>query len=220
MSIAITRLQRLPVIFTGTDFCGTTELSKRTAAQTLWRWSRPAVDGSFQYIQPLGGKSDVYFNLVRDPDAPEKYWEMAVLGVMPGAIMGGHLVLKETGVSTQFSRNQILVSTADSVFKLNNADVMERRSTWIKQLRSIGLAQTSLENPHIGITQLPRLNAGAAIADLVANENWSDFDEIDEDRLTTDDWNTLKILNPELADDLANGKHCDSRSQKGFRNTK
>ncbi len=63
----------------------------KTAAQYLWLWSKQGL------VKPLGGKSDLFFNLAADP-AAENRIEAAIRRVMPGAVIGPLNVLNESAI--------------------------------------------------------------------------------------------------------------------------
>ena len=66
----------------------------KTAAHYLWLWQKQGL------VKPLGGKSDVFFNLVADY-AAQNHIEAAIRRVMPGTVVGALNVLNEAGITTQ-----------------------------------------------------------------------------------------------------------------------
>lgn len=172
---ALDRLKELPPVFTAALLMASQNLSSKTASQYLWRWTN---DGQ---IFPVGGRSGVYFNELAHPGAKEKYFEIGVQKAMPSVVVAGHSVLMETGVSTQFM-NQLYLIHPDNerTYTLERAYVQGRRAVFIRTLFRRGHVLT-------GVGTIPRLNAGAALADLLLHDACGApapddiyFDDLDE----------------------------------------
>ena len=92
----------------------------KTAAHYLWLWSKQGL------VKPLGGKSDLFFNLAADPAAGSRI-EAAIRRVMPGAVVGPLNVLNESALTTQRPGTlQLFVRREDRRFSIAAAQVESR----------------------------------------------------------------------------------------------
>lgn len=168
------RLRELPPVFTGSQAGILFGKNSKSLSQALWRWSVAGL------IKPLGGKSDVFFNLFLKPEA-EGLREQAIALAMPQAILGGASILMESGASTQFSRLETLIVPDNArYFTIDGAMISVRPRAWIEDLDRAGAVKRA--------TGLPRLTPGSAIADLLLHEPLAcpDPDDID--------WNQVEAL--------------------------
>lgn len=173
------RLMSLPSVFSVADLALVMQSSKLEASQYLWRWKTAGL------VLALGGNSGVFVNLVKYPEGAEDagLWEQGLLKAMPSAIIGGHEVLADAGVTTQITHQRfVLVSERDSRFRLDRAEVHPRPEAWLDQLVREGgvlLGEGGLA---------ARLKPGAALADLLLYaERRPDPDDIDFDELSKAD---------------------------------
>lgn len=142
--------------------------SPKAAAHYLWLWSRQRL------VKPLGGKSDVFFNLVADPSA-ENHVEAAIRRVMPGAVVGPFNVLHDSGVTTQRTGSlQLLVRPNERRFSIDGAQVETRPPSWWMAIERVKGTDPG------GEESLARLLPGAAIADSAMSGAF-DPDDIDFD---------------------------------------
>jgi hypothetical protein len=127
--------------------------SSKTAAQYMWLWARQGL------VKPLGGKSDIFFNLVADTNA-EAHLEEAIRTVMPGAVVGAHNVLHAMGLTTQRpGRLHLLVRPDERRVSIEDADIEARPATWWAVMDIAQALEPGTE------ATLSRLRAGAALAD-------------------------------------------------------
>ncbi len=155
----------------------------KTAAQYLWLWSKQGL------VKPLGGKSDLFFNLAADPAAGNRI-EAAIRRVMPGAVIGPLNVLNESALTTQRPGTlQLLVRREDRRFSIAAAQVESRPPSWWAAIdRANGIDPGSEES-------LARLRPGAALADSAASPGGFDPDDIDFHAVTpTERRRAIKIL--------------------------
>ena len=156
--------------------------SARTAAHYLWLWK---ADG---LIKALGGKSDIYFNLVTDPDSG-RYLEAAVRRAMPGATLGARNVLHAAGITTQRPAVlHLLTRPAAPSYAIDHVDIAPRRARFWNAVdtvrgRSPGTA-----------TGLPRLSIGAALADSALDIGGLAPDDIDFDEVSGKNTRMLRRL--------------------------
>lgn len=185
-------LLNLPDVFTLTELGmhlkarGAPEGSAQ-ASQYAWRWK------SSNLVLPFGGNSGVYINLVTNPRGGEDgaLWERALLKAMPSAIIGGHEVLADSGVTTQVTHQRyVLISNTDSMFEVPGAEVHRRPVPWLNRL----VREGAVLNDEPGVLA-PRLRPGAALADLALYAaRKPDPDDIDMDEIGPDDVALFKRL--------------------------
>lgn len=180
------RLLTLPDVFSVADLALVMQTSKLEASQYLWRWKGSGL------VRAMGGNAGVFLNLVRNPQGSEDagLWERGLLKAMPSAIIGGHEVLADAGITTQIThRRYVLVSAQDSRFQLDQAEVHPRPEEWLDRLvREGGVVQSES-----GLA--PRLVPGAALADLLLYaDRRPDPDDIDFEELTSADRKLYRLL--------------------------
>ena len=155
----------------------------KTAAHYLWLWSKQGL------VKPLGGKSDLFFNLAADP-AAENRIEAAIRRVMPGAVVGPLNVLNESALTTQRPGTlQLLVRREDRRYSIAAAQVESRPpSWWVAIDLAKGIDPGSEES-------LARLRPGAALADSAVSPGGLAPDDIDFIAVTpTERRRAMKIL--------------------------
>lgn len=166
------RLAEFGPFFEGRHAMQVFEWGPKTAAHYLWLWARQGL------IQPLGGKSDLFFNLVADPAAASRV-EAAVRRVMPGAVVGPLNVLNEAGLTTQRPGTlQLLVRPDERRFSIAAAVVESRPPTWWTAIDREKGIEIGTED------RLARLVPGAAIADSAVKPGGLAPDDIDFDAVT------------------------------------
>ena len=161
------RLADFGPFFEGKHAMQVFDWSPKAAAHYLWLWARQGL------VKPLGGKSDVFFNLVADRTAENRI-ETAILRAMPGAVVGPLNVLNESGLTTQRPGTlQLLVRPDERQFTIVGAKVQSRPPTWWSAIdRANGIEPGNEES-------LARLTPGAAIADSALSPGGPDPDDID-----------------------------------------
>lgn len=166
------RLGELGPFFQGAHAMQLFGWDSKTAAHYMWLW------GNQGLVRSLGGKSDVFFNLVADHRATD-HLEQAIRRAMPGAVVGARSVLHAAGVTTQRpGMLDILVRPDERVVSIDEdlATVEPRSLRWwtaIDMTRSIDPGDEE---------RLARLRPGAAIADSALSRILApddlDFDEV------------------------------------------
>jgi hypothetical protein len=164
------RLGDLGPIFEGQHAMQIFGWSPKTAAHYLWSWAKKGL------VKPLGGKSDVFFNLVADPRSAN-HVEAAIRRAMPGAVVGTRNVLHAAGVTTQRpGQLHLLVRPDERRLSIAGASVETRPASWW----SIIDAARAIEPGTAEV--LARLRPGAAVADSAASGAFApddlDFDEL------------------------------------------
>jgi hypothetical protein len=180
-------LLALPEVFSVAEVALVMGCPRTEASQYLWRWR------TSRLVQPLGGKSGVFMNLVRRPDAAidGSVWERALLKAMPSAMIGGHEVLADSGLTTQVTRQRyVLVSNVDSAFELEGAEVHRRPVPWMNRLVREGGVIADAPGAIV-----PRLRPGAALADLARySPSAVDPEDVDLEVLPRDDLDLFRRL--------------------------
>ncbi|MFK4705955.1 hypothetical protein ABIC83_002794 [Roseateles asaccharophilus] len=169
-----TRLLAMPEVFSVGELAMVSGLSRLEASQYLLRWK------TADLVVPLGGKSGIFLNQVKVPDARSNgaLWERALMKAMPSAIIGGWEVLADSGLSTQVTHQRyVLISNSDACYDVDGAEVHRRSIYWLNRL----VREGAVSNPDPGVL-LPRLRPGAALADLALYSGRKiDPDDIDMD---------------------------------------
>lgn len=168
---SVQRLANLPEIFTAHDVIARAAVDPGRIDQLMWRWSMSGL------VQSLGGRAEVWFNLVKRGDIDRHRWERAVRMALPQVVVAGHALLMRAGVTTQMSSTEYLLRPARSKScEVHGAQLHERPAVWMRRLHEAGAIDFS------GV--LPELRVGAAIADLDVHEpgvidgdiDWDDID--------------------------------------------
>jgi hypothetical protein len=152
------RLLSMPSVFTVAELAMVMGIERAEASQYLWRWK------AAKLVVPFGGKSGVFLNRVTNPSATADgaLWERALLKAMPSAIIAGHEVLADSGLTTQVTHQRfVIVSNTDSMYEVEGAEVHRRPVPWLNRLSREG----AVINDEPGVLA-PRLRPGAALADL------------------------------------------------------
>ena len=152
------RLLGMPPAFSVAELALVMGTDRVEASQYLWRWK------SANLVIAFGGKSGVFMNLVTRPAAASDggLWERALLKAMPSAIIAGHEVLADSGLTTQVTHQRyVIVSNTDSFFDVDGAEVHRRPIPWLNRL----VREGAVIDPDPGVLA-PRLRPGAALADL------------------------------------------------------
>lgn len=161
------RLAGFGPFFEGRHAMQVFDWSPKTAAHYLWLWARQGL------VKPLGGKSDVFFNLVADYTAENRI-EAAIRRVMPGAVVGPLNVLNESGLTTQRPGTlQLLVRPDERQFTIVAAQVESRPPTWWAAIDLANGVELGSED------FLSRLTPGAAIADSALSPGGAAPDDVD-----------------------------------------
>ena len=174
---AIVRLRKLPPLFRGSDLSIQFEWTPKTASQYLYLWKQR------ELVEPLGGKSDVFANVLFHPD-PD--WNSALKMAMPSAVVVGLEALRLAGWITQTpTQTTVAVDRSQPVFKTSHFEVLARKATWFETVKP-GLCRN--------ISTLPILKPAWALADLLRERDWGEcgltpeeinWDLVDEKQLTS-----------------------------------
>lgn len=128
---------------------------------------------------------------------------------MPSAIIGGHEVLADSGLTTQVTHlRYVLISNTDSFCTVNGAEVHRRPVPWLNRL----VREGAVVNDEPGVLA-PRLRPGAALADLALYAaRKPDPDDIDMDEIGPDDVALFKRLSKaESIEDVAPKRRAKPR---------
>lgn len=176
----LSELGKLRPFFTAAEAMQTFQWDSFTVAQYLWRWK------CANRIVGLGGKSDVFFNLLAD-----SHWERHIVSALSYALpharqMGAH-VLQAAGLITQIaSHAEFIVTPRETCFKIEVANIKVRPAVWTSMLdKNHGTTPWRHdENAAPSIRLLP----GAALLDVLLFEREHGFapDDIDFEELSED----------------------------------
>lgn len=150
---SIQRLLSLPAVFSGKDLTVRFQWTSKTASQYLYLWKRRGL------VQPLGGHSDVFANLLVQPQ-PD--WEAALRLAMPSAVVVGVEALRRAGWTTQVpSRPEVAVQVGQPRFALDRFDLQPRPADWFEASRP-GIREHGLQ-------------PAWALADMLKAAGWRDM---------------------------------------------
>lgn len=196
------RLKDLPPLFRGGDLTLRFGWTSKNASQYLYLWRRAGL------IEALGGKSDVYANLVRNrnPD-----WEKALRMAQPAAVLVGHEVLRRAGWITQIpARPEVALPLGKTPSAIHRFAFVHRSDAWFDAVRP-KLRQD--------LSPLPALTPAWALADLLCGNKRRialDPDDIDWGALKPKDLRDLHalpaFLRPERLIRWA-GAHLDEQAE-------
>lgn len=178
---AIVRLQSLPPVFRGADLTVRFQWTSKAASQYLYLWKRRGL------VRGLGGHSDVYANLLANPNPN---WEKALLAAMPSAVVTGIEALRQAGWTTQVPhRPTVAVHAKQSVFNIDPYEIVKRDAKWFEETRG-GIVGDRADG-------LPVLRPAWALADMRTEQDWGDCglwpDDIEWSEITAQDeqdWQT------------------------------
>ena len=123
---AIKRLQAVPEIFTGSDLTMLCGWSSQIASTYLANWRRVGL------VKSLGGRSDVYMNLVRNPHVNP---EAALRRVFPQAVKVGVDILREAGWTTQIpSLPEVAVPQPGPIYAVEGFALTGRPNKWFTKV--------------------------------------------------------------------------------------
>lgn len=169
---SIDRLRSLPALFRGADLTIRFGWTSQTASHYLYLWK------ARNFVQGLGGKSDVFANLIVGPN-PE--WDQAVQMAMPSAVYVGVEALRRAGWTTQIQVCPTIAVNADhGMYKLTEFRVVKRRDQWFESVETGALSEG-----------MPVLRPAWALADMIHKDGWERCglwkDDIDLDAATEQD---------------------------------
>jgi hypothetical protein len=181
--------------------------SSKTAAHYMWLWAQQGL------VRPLGGKSDIFFNLLVDADAVA-HIEEAIRTVMPGAVIGAHNVLHAQGLATQRpGRLHLLLRPDERKVTIEDAQLDVRPARWWAVMDLAHAVEPGSEKV------LARLRPGAALADAATTGAVAP-DDIDFAELTATErrraMKILMLLEPRLADRAARTAGLERAYRRGY----
>lgn len=180
-------LLRAPEVFSVGELALLMDVARTQATTYLQRWKLAKL------VQPFGGRSGIFINLVANPRAAEDAgaWERALLKAMPSAMIAGYEILADSGLSTQLTHlRYVIVSNQDAMYDANGAEVHRRPLPWMKRL----VREDAIVNNEPGVLA-PRLRPGAALADLAVHaDHKPDPDDIDYDMLEPEELRLFQRL--------------------------
>lgn len=152
---ALKRLLSLPAMFRGADLTLRFGWTTKNASQYLYLWKRAGL------VQPFGGHSDVYANLVVQPK-PD--WDSAAVMAMPSAVLVGVEALRRHGWVTQIQQEpEIAVRATGSCFSTPLFVVTALPDRWFEAVKA-GRDRSQ--------GALPCLRPAWALADMLARQGW------------------------------------------------
>lgn len=164
----------LPVVFDLDELIAWSDGNRSLAITRLHRWEINFL------VQRFKQDSFVYFNLKKDPAAPVKFSDHAMIKAYPGAMIAGVSALHRAGWTTQIpAKTEFLVdqSSVDDSETFSSFSLMPRTDYKLGILRS-----------HVLPGDVPVLEPAWALADLLLHDLWRpseddlEMDEIEHER--------------------------------------
>lgn len=179
---AFERLRTLPALFRGVDLTVRFQWDSKKASHYLWLWGQRGL------VAGLGGHSDVFANLLVDPNPN---WEAAMVMARPSAVVVGIECLRRAGWTTQIpSRPQVAIDSALPLVTTKHFDVRRRSPDWFSAVKSRGMVAGQP-----GVVSMTALRPAWALADMLASQGWGACglqpDDIDLEEATErdgEDW--------------------------------
>lgn len=148
---ALSRMQDLPEIFTGTDLNMVFGWTSGVSSTYLANWKRAGL------VRSLGGRSDVHMNLVVNPKVNP---EAALRRAYPQSVKVGVDILREAGWTTQIPRlPEVAVPQSGPIYSVEGFDLVARSDNWFSQVGP------GVEHVPGGLS---RLRPAWALADMIA----------------------------------------------------
>lgn len=169
---ALEKLRNMPEWFTDRMFMRVNRLSAETTRTTLSRMKSGGL------IESAGERSGVYFNLFKNPDAPNAHQVHALLSVYPSAVLVGESVLHNAGWITQIpSTITVAVLQRRSLQKLTGFSIQEKNVSWFKSMFPHFLSSDTANFTTYGLKAIPPEQALA----LLFQEGMAglDIDDVD-----------------------------------------
>jgi len=146
------RLATLGPVFTAQDLHVRFGWSHGTTQVTLHRWHRRD-----RLVRPLGGRSEVYFNLLADPNW-YAYFEIGLKLAIPHAITVGQSAYSNGWISQPPNARHLAVPTNVQLYKIDGCQFHHRRPGWFQ-----AVSNAVQYNQHT----IPELRPGWALADAL-----------------------------------------------------
>ena len=148
---AVQRLADMPEVFTGGDLSTVFGWKSAITSNYLANWRKNGL------VRALGGRSDVYMNLVRNRQVNP---EAALRRAFPNAVKVGVDVLREAGWTTQIpTMPEVAVPTSSALYTLHDFELTTRPNKWFLRITP------GLQTAEQGINQL---KPAWALADMLA----------------------------------------------------
>lgn len=162
---AIKRLRELPPLFRGSEVTLKFDWDSKQASHYLWLWKKRGL------LEPLGGHSDVYANLLV---AAEANWEAALLMARPSAVVVGIECLRRAGWTTQVpARPQVAINPAlGGAFSNTRFELEVRDKAWFESVRSARCVIKPESASDRSQASAPALRPACALADMLHRQGW------------------------------------------------
>lgn len=206
-AFAYDRLRALPPVLTIETAARGLGLSRDSVKVSMARWARLGL------VAHAGPRAGVYYNRVREPDAPRTRLAQAVLYLHPQALLTGPSVLYASGWSEEIPGRGLTVAVPDrsSIAGLYGVDLIIRPQAWFQaamESRSVVSPGSDMET--LG---LPATTPAWALADA---RHYGDWRPAPGDLIQKNiDWRAVERAQGAMPD-LAHAHH-DARTQSGAR---
>ncbi len=196
---ALSRLQALPEVFTGTDLNMVFGWTSGVSSTYLANWKRTGL------VKSLGGRSDVHMNLVVNPKVNP---EVALRRAYPLSVKIGVDMLREAGWTTQIpTRPEVAVPQSGPVYAVEDFNLVGRNDAWFDLIRP------GVDTSAGGVSQL---RPAWALVDMIAraldrrvrNAWLLDPDDIDLEAAASDEEMSLALV--------AFGQHAECVTRAGY----
>ena len=170
MASAFDRLNKLPEVFSLNTLASFTGGDTSKASVYINRWKQMG------YIDGLGPRIGIYFNLLKNPNAKQEHFMAAIQMLFPDAVMSGASVIHASGWTTQIPQSiEFNILSRRSIPHVDGAQFHLRTKDWFfvcqNQILKDGFA---------------KLKPEIALADSWKSGSWRpDVDDLDFDQINT-----------------------------------
>jgi len=150
------RLQELPPVFALAHLMGRARWSRDQTSLYLHDWTRRGL------VARLGGRSGVYFNLVRDERGRGQHLAAAVTLAMPTAVVLDVEWIAAAGGKADLAGMYVVVQRRGARYSLEGVESVIRGRRWFRRMAP-GIDRSG---------PIPRLRSGWALAEVLLAPEW------------------------------------------------
>lgn len=177
-ALAYDRLLALPPVLTIETAALGLGLSRESVKVSMARWAKLGL------VVHAGPRAGVYYNRVREPDAPQTRLAQAVLHLHPQALLTQQSVLHSSGWSNEIPENGLTVAIPErtSIASVYGVELIRRPRSWFA---AAGEARAVVSPGHgLETFGLPATTPAWALADARHYRDWvPDPRELNHDQI-------------------------------------
>ncbi|PKM46990.1 MAG: hypothetical protein CVV05_00810 [Gammaproteobacteria bacterium HGW-Gammaproteobacteria-1] len=150
------RLRQLPPVFALSHLMGHTRWSRNQTSLYLHDWARRGL------VAQLGGRSGVYFNLVRDERGRDQYLEAALTLAMPTAVILDVEWIAAASSEADVTGMYVAIQRRGACYSLEGVKFVIRGKRWFRKVGP-GIDRSG---------PVPRLQSGWTLAEVLMAPEW------------------------------------------------